>query len=146
MFQNCKKTACSSYVQPWLVAIGGWQLAVVGDWQLAVSGGWWWLAAVGGWRLVVGGGWWLAAGGWCLAVGGGWWLTGGDSWRLVAVGGWWLVVPGGGPQGRCFAKKNCGFLKDPPGLVPNRQLLASNYSRLAATRPTEEGPSGPSFG
>ena len=45
-----KKTACSSYVQPWLVAVGGWQLA---------TGGWWWLVVVGGgWRrLVVGGGW-----------------------------------------------------------------------------------------
>ena len=38
-FQNCscKKTACSSYVEPWLVAIGGWRLAVGGDWWLAVG-------------------------------------------------------------------------------------------------------------
>ena len=37
--QFCKKTARSSYVQPWLVAIGGW-------WRLAVGGGWW-LVAIG---------------------------------------------------------------------------------------------------
>ena len=38
--QFCKKTACSSYVQPWLagLAVGGW-------WRLAV-GGWWSLGAV----------------------------------------------------------------------------------------------------
>ena len=66
--QFCKKTACSSYVQPWLVAIGGWRL-------VAVGGGW----RRFGWRLVVGG-WWLAAGGW---------------WRLAAVGDWQLVVGGG---------------------------------------------------
>ena len=39
--QFCKKTAGSSYVQTWLVAVGGW--------RLAVGGGWWWLVAVGGW-------------------------------------------------------------------------------------------------
>ena len=57
--QFCKKTTCSSYVQPWLVAIsgsrsatGGWWRLVVGDWWLvAVSSGW--RLAVGGWRLVV---------------------------------------------------------------------------------------------
>ena len=43
-----KKTACSSYVQPWLVSVGGWRLVAIGGWQLA-AGGWWWLAAVGGW-------------------------------------------------------------------------------------------------
>ena len=37
--QFCKKTTCSSYVEPWLVAIGGW--------RLAVGGGWWQLVAVG---------------------------------------------------------------------------------------------------
>ena len=36
-----KKTACSSYVQPWWVAIGGWRLVAIG--------GWWWLVVVGGW-------------------------------------------------------------------------------------------------
>ena len=43
VFQNCnfaKKTVCSSYRQPWLVAIGGWWLAIGG----------WWRSAVGGWR------------------------------------------------------------------------------------------------
>ena len=67
---------CSSYVQPWLVVIGGRRL-VVGNWRLvAVGGGWqrlvvgdWWLVAVGsGWRSAVGGGWWLAVGGWRLVV------------------------------------------------------------------------------
>ena len=54
--QSCKKTACSSYVQPWLVAVSGWRLVAIGGWRLAVGGwrlpvggGWWWLAAVGGW-------------------------------------------------------------------------------------------------
>ena len=50
-----KKTACSSYAQPWLVVIGGWRLVVFGSWRLA-TGGWWRLVVVGGgWRLVVGG-------------------------------------------------------------------------------------------
>ena len=32
-----KKTACSSFVKPWLVAIGGWRLAAVGSgWRLVV--------------------------------------------------------------------------------------------------------------
>ena len=39
--QSCKKTACSSYVQPWLNAICGWRLVAIG--------GWWQLVAVGGW-------------------------------------------------------------------------------------------------
>ena len=70
-----KATACSSYVQPWSVAIGGWRLVEIAGWRLA---------AVGSWRWVVGGGWQRL-----VAVGGG--------WRLVAVGGWRLVVPWGGP-------------------------------------------------
>ena len=51
--QFCKKTACSSYVQSWLVANGGWRLVVGGGWWLVI-GGWRRLAVVGGWwRLVV---------------------------------------------------------------------------------------------
>ena len=46
--QFCRKTACSSSVQSWLVAVGSWRLA---------TGGWWWL-------VVVGGSWWLVIGGW----------------------------------------------------------------------------------
>ena len=78
-----KMTACSSYVQPWLVAIGGWRLVEIAGWRLAV-GGWRRLAAVDGRRLVVVGG--------CgsrlavVAVGGWWRLAVGGSWRL-AVGG-----------------------------------------------------------
>ena len=104
--QFCKKTACSSYVQPWLVAIGDWRLAVGGDWRLAV----------GDWRLVVvGGGWWLVIGGWWrLAVVGGWWL--------VAAGGWWLAV--GGPLAwssrRVLNKKNL-VPKGPPCFMHFRQ-------------------------
>ena len=82
VFRNgsfAKKTACSSYVQPWLVAIGGWQLVAVdgGCWQLVVGD--WWLVVVGsGWRLAVG-----------------------RCWRLVAVdGSWWLVVGGCWSLGR----------------------------------------------
>ena len=59
-----QKTACNSYLQPWLVVVGGWRLVAIGDRQKA-AGGWWRLVVVGGWRLA--------------AVGG--------SWRLVAVGG-----------------------------------------------------------
>ena len=67
-----KTTACSSYVQPWLVEIGGWRLAAGEDWRLAVGGswqlvmgGWWRLAAVDGWRLEAVGSWWqLAVSGW----------------------------------------------------------------------------------
>ena len=74
LFRNMvfsKTTACSSYVQPWLVAIGGWRLVEIAGWRLAISG-WRWLAAVGGsWQLVMGGWWRLAAV---------------DGWRLVAVG------------------------------------------------------------
>ena len=89
--QFCKRTACSSYVQPLLVAIGGWWL-VVGDWRLMAVGGGWWRVVVGDWWLVaVGSGWRLAVGRrWRLAVGGSW-------WRLAVGGGWWLVV--GGPFG-----------------------------------------------
>jgi hypothetical protein len=71
-----KQTACSSYVQRWLVVVGGWRLVAVGGWQLA-TGGWWQLAVVGGWRLVDAGG-----------------------WRL---GSWWLAV--GGPLGQSLTKK-----------------------------------------
>ena len=42
-----KKIACSSHIQPWLVAIGGWRLATGGCWRLVVVGGGWWLV-VGG--------------------------------------------------------------------------------------------------
>ena len=66
LFQNIvfsKTTACSSSVQSWLVAIGGWRLVEIAGWQLAV----------GGWRLVEIGGWQLAVGGWR---------------RLAAVGSW----------------------------------------------------------
>ena len=75
-----KKPAGTPCVQPWLVAVGGWRLAVGGDWWLAV-GNWRLVAVGGGWRRLVVGDWWLVAvGGWSpLAVGG---------WRLVAVGGW----------------------------------------------------------
>ena len=66
-----KMTACSSYVQPWLVAIGGWRLVEIAGWELVIGGSWrlaavdgWWLVAVGGWRrLAVGGSWRLAVGG-----------------------------------------------------------------------------------
>ena len=68
----CKKTACSSYVQPWLVAIGGWRLATGGWWRLVVVDGGWWLVIGGWWRLAV-------VAGWRLAVG--------CRWRLAAVGG-----------------------------------------------------------
>ena len=106
----------------WLLAIGGWRLAVGGGWwRLAAVGGWWlvvgswWrLAVVGGWRLVTIGGWRLAVGGWRLAVGGGWWrLAVGGWWRLV-VGGWWSLraVLKGGPQ-----QKKIGCLKDRPASV-----------------------------
>ena len=103
-----KTTACSSYVQPWLVAIGGWRLVEIAGWRLAV-GGWRRLAAVGSsWQLVMGG-WWrlVAVGGWRLAVGGGW-------WRLAVGGSWRLAV--GGPLGRSLwavlNKKKIWSLKD----------------------------------
>ena len=45
--QFSKNTACSSYVQPWLVvAVGG----VGGGWWLVADGSSWRLVAVGGWR------------------------------------------------------------------------------------------------
>ena len=79
-----QKDSCSSYVQPWLVAVGGgWRLVVVGGGWWLVTGGWWRLAVVGGWSP--------------LAVGGGWWLAVGGGWCLAAVGGWLLVVPRGSP-------------------------------------------------
>ena len=82
LFRNMvfsKTTACR-YVQPWLVAIGGWRLVEIAGWRLAAVGG--------SWQLVMGGWWRLAAvDGWRLAVGGG--------WRLVAVGGWWQLAVSG---------------------------------------------------
>ena len=99
--QFCTNTVCSSYVQPWLVAIGGWRLA---------TGGWWRL-------VVVGGGWWLVNGGWWrLAVVGHWRLVAARGWRLVAAGGWWLVVPWGGSLRAVLNKKKCSQ-RTP--LVPN---------------------------
>ena len=93
------KTLCVAHVQPWLVVIGDWQLAV-GGW--GGWGNWWWLAAVGGW-------WGLGVGGWQLvAVGSGWWLAVGG-WRQLVVGSWcwalWAVLS---------KKKKIGFLKDCP--------------------------------
>ena len=89
-----KTTACSSYVQPWLVAIGGSRLVEIAGWRLAV-GGWRRLAAVGGsWQLVMGG-WWR------LAVVDGWRLVavGVGGWRQLAVSVWWSLgaVLKGGP-------------------------------------------------
>ena len=81
VFQNCsfaKKTACSSYAKPWLVAIGAWQLALGGCWRLVAAGGGWWLP-IDGWCGLVVGVWWR------LAVGG-WWLAAVGGWRLPAVG------------------------------------------------------------
>ena len=83
LFRNMvfsKTTACSSYVQPWLVAIGGWRLVEIGGCRLAV----------GGWRrlVAVGSSWQLVMGGWRR-------LAAVDGWRLVAVGGWRLVAVGG---------------------------------------------------
>ena len=94
-----KTTACSSYVQPWLVAIGGWRLVEIAGWRLAV-GSWRRLAAVGGsWQLVMGGWWRLAAvDGWRLVAVGGWRLAVGG-WRPLAVGGSWRLAVGG-PLGR----------------------------------------------
>ena len=84
----------------WLVAVGGWRLAVGGGgggWRLVVVGGWQLVAVavVGGWVAAVGGGWRLAVSGWRLVVGSGWRLAvggGGGGWRLVVVGGWQLVA------------------------------------------------------
>ena len=90
--QFYKKTAC---VQPWLVAIGGWQLVATGGW----------------WRLVVGD-WWL------LAVGSGWRLAVGRRWRLAAVGSWRLVVPWGWSLRAVLSKRKNVFLKDHPALRP----------------------------
>ena len=133
-----KKTACSSYVQPWLVAVGGWRLVAVGGWRLVAVGGWR-LVAVGGWqsanwRLVVGD-WWL------VAVGSGWRLAVGRRWRfwrrLVAVGGWWrlavLAAVGGwrlGSLGAVLNNKEIQFLKDPPG---RRSTGATLRGPVAAT-------------
>ena len=103
--QFCKKTACSSYVQPWLVAVGGWRLVAIAGWRLAVGG--WRLVAAGGWRR-------LAVGGW---------------WRFAVGGGWWLAV--GGPLGRSFRavfnrKKKFEPQKDPS--APERPAYAQPLS------------------
>ena len=108
LFRNMvfsKTTACSSYVQPWLVAIGSWRLVEIASWRLAavggswqfVMGGWWRLAAVDGWRLV--------------AVGG---------WRRLAVGGSWRLTVGGplGRSLRAVLNKKIWFRKDRPAHVP----------------------------
>ena len=47
-----KMTAFSSYVQPWLVAIGGWRLVEIAGWRLAAVGGSWRQLAVGDGLLV----------------------------------------------------------------------------------------------
>ena len=57
-----KKTACSSYVQPWLAVVGsGWRLAVGRRSRLAAVGVRRFIAVGGLWRLVVGGWWSLGA-------------------------------------------------------------------------------------
>ena len=93
-----KTTACSSYVQPWLVAIGGWRLVEIAGWRLAAVGG--------GWRQ--------------LAVGDGWLVAVDSGWRLAVAGGWRLAV--GGPLGRSLRavlnKKKIWSLKDRPGTHP----------------------------
>ena len=42
-----KTTACSPYVPPWLVAIGGRRLVEIAGWWLVVGGGW--QVVMGGW-------------------------------------------------------------------------------------------------
>ena len=68
VFQNgsvAKDLVLYSYVQPWLVAIGGWLLVAVGGSSRRLVVGDWWLVVVGsGWRLAVGRRWRLAVGGW----------------------------------------------------------------------------------
>ena len=116
-----KMAACSSYVQPWFMAIGGWRLVEIAGWRLAV-GGWRRLAAVGGSCQLVMGGWWRLA-----AV---------DGWRLVAVGGWWRLAVGGswrlavgGSLGRSLTKKKIWSLKDrPAGMC---RLRVSGAQQLA---------------
>ena len=114
-----KKPAGTPCAQPWLVAVGGWQLATGGWWRLVVVGGGWWLVIGGWWRLAVVGSWRLvAAGGWRRLVAGGWWrLVVGGWWRLVVDGSWRLAV--GGPLGRSLRavlskKKKIWSLKDRP--------------------------------
>ena len=131
--QPCKKTVCSSCVQSWLVAIGGWwQLDTGGWWRLGVVAGGWWLVIGGWWRLAVGGWWRLAGGNWRLAVGGGWgWLAVGG-W---VGGGWRLAV--GAPLGRVlkggpYQKKNL-VPKGPPlnsAVAPDDRadLLVTGYT------------------
>ena len=133
-----KKTACSSYVQRWLVAIGGWRL---------VTGGWWRLVGIGGWRLatggwwqlvVVGGGWWLVIGGWWRsAVVGAWRLVAAGGWRLVAVGGWWLAVSG--PLGRSLTKKHLVLSGPPcPAVISISRRISLQEGHMAAFRTTWE--------
>ena len=50
-----KTTTCSSYVPPWLVAIGGWRLVEIAGWRLVVGGVWRQLAVGDGWLAAVGG-------------------------------------------------------------------------------------------
>ena len=70
-WQFCKKTMCSSYVQPWLVAVGSWWLVIGGWWRLALVDRLR-LVAVDGWRQLAVGGWWQVAanGSWQSVVGG----------------------------------------------------------------------------
>ena len=108
-----KTTACSSYVQPWLVAIGGWRLVEIAGWRLAV-GGWRRLAAVGGsWQLVMGGWWRLAAvDSWQLVAVGGWRrLVAVGGWRLAAVGGSWRLAVGGPLRRSLTKQKKSGPLR-----------------------------------
>ena len=78
-----KKPASNPCVQPWLVAVGTWRLAVTSGWRLVAVGG--------GWRRLVIGDWWL------VAVDSGWQLAASPRWRVAAVSdGWWLAVAGGG--------------------------------------------------
>ena len=119
-----KKTACRSYVQPWLVTIGGgwWRLVVVGGGWWLVIDGWWQLAVVGSWRLV-------AAGGWRrLAVVGG-------CRRLAVGGGWWLPV--GGPLGRS--------LRAPVPLVHPPLMSGRSHPWGGGGRSPSDGPPYPQF-
>ena len=97
-------TACSSYVQPWLVAIGGWQLVEIAGWRLAV-GGWRRLAAVGGSLHLVMACWWR------LEAVHGWRLIAVDGWRRLSVGGWWSL--GAVLKGGQLTKKRSGPLRTP---------------------------------
>ena len=84
----CKKAACTSHVQPWLVAIGGWQLVLVGGWWLAV----------GDKRLVV-------RDCWVGTVGSGWRVAVGDTWWSQRAARPCTVGANGGSRGGAGAKK-----------------------------------------